>query len=294
MTRTQPLHMCGLTCALRLVMVAASGFSIYNVHAGVTDAGVFVSLGALSTMTLGDTLIVRPGDARVQGARIRPYTTHWRVSYQGADGKPLSGGPRRTTSWYDTVSVTTSDGRRIIHRRQTLYASDSALLEVLDNWANGETLAPLRTELRVGKQPLATRTYEGTRIVGADPDSTAPNGVRRVSVQTAEPVFDFYGGIFDVFLAALPLRQGLVVKLPTDDPTADAGTGLTWTTLSVIGRDTIATESRGPVESWRIEAPAAGTNKAHFVFWVADNAPYLVRMWYVGPRGGKQIWDITS
>lgn len=244
----------------------------------------------------GDTVVIRPGGGFIDGRRVHPYTTHWRVTYQMPDGRMVAGGPRRTVSWYDTVTVSTDEGKRVLHRRQTLYAPDSVLLEVLDNWADARTMVPFRSQLSLTNKPLTTRVYGGRRITGLDPDSTAPNGTRQVDVTVSEPVFDFYGGLYDVFLAALPLRPGLVVKLPTDDPTAREGAGLMWTSLTVIGREAIATDTpRGRVDTWRVEAPAAGgVAGVHFVFWIADEAPYLVRMWYVGPRGGRQVWDITQ
>ena len=242
-----------------------------------------------------DTIVVRPGSDFVDGRRLHRYTTHWRVTYQTPDGMTIAGGPRRTVSWYDTVTTTDSGAPRI-HRRQTLYAPDSLLLEVVDNWADARTMAPIRTELRLTSHPLSTRDYNGRKIIGVSPDSTTTDGKQHVDVTVAEPVFDFYGGMFDLFIAALPLRPNLVVRLPTDDQTAREGAGLMWTTLTVVGRETISTDTPGGrIATWRVEAPAASASSgAHFVFWVREQAPYLIRMWYVGPRGGRQVWDITS
>lgn len=196
----------------------------------------------------------------------------------------------RVVSWFDTVTVVTEDGRRVLHRRQTLFGPGANLLETIDNRVDALTLAPIRTEARYHGARASYRNYDGAHVSGADPDSNAAGGMRTVDITLPQRVFDFYGGLFDVFLAALPLRDGLTVAIPTDDPTATARSGLTWATIAVTRRDTIAA-ARGPIPTWRIEANAAGGG-ARFVFWIADAPPYLTRMWYVGPRGGKQVWDI--
>jgi hypothetical protein len=237
--------------------------------------------------------VVLAGDPVVAGKRIKPYTAHWTVTYQMSDGRVIPGGPTRVTSWFDTVSVETVEGRSLLHRRQILYAPDGSLLETLDNWVDAATLIPTRTVARYGSAKLSVRQFDRDSVWGVDPDSTAPGGERKVSVRIPQPIFDFYGGLFDVFVAALPLRPGLAVRIPTDDPTAQGGSGLTWATITVIGRDTVATAGRGNVAAWRAEANAAGQSRAHFVFWIADKPPYLIRMWYVGPHGGKQVWDIV-
>lgn len=235
---------------------------------------------------------LRPGDRSVDGARIKPHTMKWRLTYQTPTGSPVSGGPRRVAAWYDSVRRERVDGRTVLHRRQVLRAPTDSVLEVIDNWVDPRTLAPIRTENRYPGNKLSRRDYHGTQVAGFDPDSTLPSGRKVVDVTLAEPVFDFFGGLYDLLLAALPLRAGYAIRMPTDDGSADAGSALQWTTITVVGRESIAVgDSSRPEAAWHVTTNRTAIGS--FEFWIADRSRLMLKMWYIGPRGGRQVWDVA-
>ena len=234
---------------------------------------------------------VRPGDDAVSGVRIRPHTNRWKISYVTAAETLATASPARVAEWYDTVTISSDVGSRVLHRRQTLALRDGAIMETIDNWADAASLAPRRTESHRPKGGISVREFRRTRITGFDSDSAAPGGRRNVDATIAMPAFDFFGGMYDVLMAALPLCAGYRVRIPTVFESSPGAPSLQWVTLSVLGRERIATGTPlGAVDVWHVET--GPTPMGHFEFWIADAARNMVRMWYVGPRGGRQVWDV--
>ncbi len=246
---------------------------------------------ALAQGTDTATAIVLLPGAELNTARLAPpWSNRWRITYQLPDGREVPGGATRVALWYDSVGLVTEGGRQLLHRRQVLYNPANTLLETIDNWVDPHTLAPVRTQTRYPASGVSLRTYDGAHVTGSDPDTSAADGVRRINVTLAQAPFDFFGGLYDVLIAALPLRAGYVARIPADYSGAPGGAALQWVTLRVLGREQLAAYSGGPASVWHVETGA--TPMGRFAFWVTEQPPHLVRMWYIGPRGGKQIWNV--
>lgn len=251
------------------------------------------SLGAQQTPIPVDSAVpaVRPGDGTVNGAAIRPHSNRWVITYFMPDGELVPGGPRRVATWYDSVSLTPLADRQTLHRKQVLLAPGGGVpLETIDSWADPASLAPIRTENHYASGGASLREYHGSRVTGFDPDSAAPDGTRKVDVTLPEPVFDFFGGMYDLLLSGFPLQTGYRVRFPADFGGAKEGAALQWVTITVTGREAIDAGASGTLATWHVVT--GPTPVGRFEFWIADQTPYMIRMWYIGPRGGRQVWSM--
>jgi hypothetical protein len=274
----------------RLVVVLASALLLSTPIAAHATGSLPPSWSVSDTDSVSFEA-ARPGDGTVSGARIKPHTNRWKMSYVTAAETLATPNPSRVAEWYDTVTISSDGGSRVLHRRQTLAQRDGAIMETIDNWADAGTLAPRRTESHRSKGGVSVREFRGTRITGFEPDSAAPGVKRNVDTTIAMPAFDFFGGMYDVLIAALPLRAGYRVRIPTVFEPSPGAASLQWVTLSVLSREQIAIATPlGAVDAWHVET--GSTPMGHFEFWIADATRNMVRMWYVGPRGGRQVWDV--
>lgn len=244
-----------------------------------------------SAASPADTL--RPGDPRVDARHIVPHTNHWSITYQTPDGHVVPGGPSRVASWFDTVTIDKLDGRAALHRRQVLRVASGAVMEIIDTWIDRRTFAPIETRSYYPAQRTESlRRYAGVHVTGFDPDSTAPNGRKLVDTVLAEPVFDFFGGSYDLLLSAFPLRAGFRAVFPADLGGATGGVALTWVAVTVTGKEEVDGGSIGRVSAWHVVTDS--TSLGRFEFWIAEKSPYMIRMMYIGPRGGRQIWNVAA
>ena len=233
---------------------------------------------------------VRPGDGTVRGDAILPHTNRWIITYFTPAGAAIPGGPGRVATWYDSVWVTPLAGRPALRRKQVLLGPGGTALETLESWADRRSMAPIRTEGRYAGGTASLREYRASHVTGFDPDTAAPGGRKAVDTTLAEPVFDFFGGMYDLLLSGFPLHEGYRARFPADLGGARGGAALQWVTLTVTGREVIDTGTAGKAETWHVITGPLPVGR--FEFWIADRPPYLMRMWYIGPRGGKQVWNV--
>ena len=258
--------------------------------AGGNLAAAVLVAGIASAQQAPDTTAtpLLPGDAAVSGLGIRPHTHRWLITYFTPDGHPVPGGRQRVATWYDSVRTTTLAERPTLYRKQVLLAPGDAPLEVIESWAEPRSLAPIRTVSHNADGTTSTRDYRGARVTGYDPDSTAPGGRKLIDTTLAGAPFDFFGGMYDLLLDGFPLRAGYRVRFPADLGGARGGAALEWVTVSVASRDTVETGPGQSVPAWHVVT--GPTSVGRFEFWIAADPHYMVRMWYIGPRGGKQVW----
>lgn len=258
--------------------------------AGAAALAAVLLAQTASAQQTGDTTAsaVRPGDGTVDGRGIRPHTHRWLITYFTPDGRPVPGGPKRVATWYDTVRIITLAGHAALHRKQVLLAAGDAPLEVIDSWAEPRSLAPIRTVSQNADGTTSLREYRGAHVTGYDPDSAAPGGRKSIDTTLAVAPFDFFGGMYDLLLAGFPLRDGYRARFPADLGGARGGASLEWVTIAVASRDTIDTGTAQPVPAWHVVT--GPTSVGRFEFWIGPDPRYMVRMWYIGPRGGKQVW----
>ena len=142
-------------------------------------------------------------------------------------------------------------------------------------------MAPVHGEARSSDGGWMLRDFSGSRVTTTIKE--AGGSARTVTTTTAEPVFDFHGGMTGLLLAALPLRAGFEARLPgIGDRDAD------YTQIRVVRRETVSAGRLGKVSAWMVEI---GPRPAASIYWIVKGAPYVVRAVVRGPRAYGS-WDM--
>ncbi len=234
--------------------------------------------------------LLLPGDRRVEGRRVRPYTNRWKITYRTPTGAAADGGPGRAGMWYDTLAIVRRDARRELLRRQTLLNPAGEVLEVIDNYVDPVTLAPILSETRSKGGGISRRSFAGARVSGFDLDSATATSRSTIDTTLAEPVFDYFGGLFGILLVGFPLRNGFVAEFPTNFGGASGPDGLTHVTVTALGTERI---DAGPLGRVMARHVTSKTPQWTFDYWLSDRPPYIIRLVLTGPRGGKQIYEMV-
>jgi hypothetical protein len=98
--------------------------------------------------------------------------------------------------------------------------------------------------------------------------------------------------MFGVLLATFPLREGYTATFPTDPPeykNKEGAEPVEWLTFRVTGRESVAAGPGRQVEAWVVETDMSF---GHDKFWLTREPPYVIKLIYTGPRGGKQVFEM--
>ncbi len=233
---------------------------------------------------------VVPGDVSVQGSRIEPYTNAWRMIQRRPDGtvQPIG-------SWLDSVDVVLLGGVEYLRRIQTSLDREGGVQNRQVHIVNRASMVPHQshTDAQGRTKQLA---FGPQAIVGSV--SFVPGApAMEVRTESPAPAFDFE--IAGVFLVALYLQPGDTVEFPsyTLEPTGmtDAGLpkGMRVVSESITAvahaAESVRAGSLGELEATRVVVPRGG--RRTLTFWLAEQAPYIVRLSVTTPRG-TIIWEM--
>ena len=209
------------------------------------------------------------GDGTVSAARLRPYDNAFVVTMTLADGRVLQPG-----IWSDQLRLRTVDGRQAFVRTQGLaYFNGMVMTSV--NVFDPVTFAPISN---IQNNPDGSRerwSFRGLavegRLTGA---GQAAETVQNLSL--SRPSYDFNCCMRSLLPAAVRLRAGLTFTVPAVEVAGDPREIV----YHVVGREHVRAGFRGTIEAWHVETdgPGGGT----ISFWIADTAPFLVRMTLTG------------
>jgi hypothetical protein len=226
---------------------------------------------------------INAGNLLMQGSNIHAYDNVWLVTLHYNDGRVVERG--LSTDHVRPIEV---NGKRYLSRieseagvsalpGQPPTSTSSSTFNIFD----GITLAPLHGESRSSDGDSMVREFDGRRVVTRTRD---PGAVEQATtVTTAEPAFDFHGGMTGLLLAALPLKPGFHVRL--------AGIGdrdFDYSEIRVIRQELVAAGRLGKVRAWLVEI---GPTPAHSIYWISKRAPYVIRAIVNSPRGYAS-WDM--
>ena len=230
------------------------------------------------------SLRVSVGDPVMRVSVLRPYTNRWRVSLHGKDGKLLA----ETAVWTDELTAVRVNGASCFQRTQiATFSKDGAVVGKTEtvNVFDAKTMAPVsRTFTRHASVPGQA---EETRVQfkgGAVRFHRTLNGKEESSAaDLPQAAFDFYGGMYGILIAPLPLREGLRFSLPSVGETAPT---LSWVDFTVVGREDVDAGPRGRLKAWLVEAD---TESGPMKFWITNRAPYIIRLEYTMKDNGL-LW----
>jgi hypothetical protein len=227
------------------------------------------------------------GDPLVRGDNLRPFKNQWHLSVTTADGKKLED----AGTWTDEMTAVTVDGR--VCWKRTQFATYKA--------KNGEVRATSKTINTFDRRTLApvyrefekrVAGYENTRVKISFGEKSlkiesTEQGHTEVKELTTSPAFDFYGGVYAVLWAALPLKQGFTATFPSYTE-GEHPEEVRQVTYKVTGRESVDAGPRGKVNAWVIESD---TMIGLLKYWISEDAPYIIRMDFTQKNGA--LWVLT-
>jgi hypothetical protein len=226
------------------------------------------------------------GDARVDASFIKPYKNRWKETLATSDHRIIDRGV-----WSDEVQYAEYQGRRVLKRVITVTRPSGKVEVTFTLMVDPRTFEPVMTEENRGGQSLLRFDFQGRRVSGRRPPQVLGGQPRAIEVKLPTRVFDFYGGMNDLFLAVLPLREGYAAKIPcfsgTIGPEADPK-AITWTMMEVKRREPITTGSGEKVMAWVVET---NTAVGFYKVWVTREPPYVIKTVFLGPGGGRLQYD---
>lgn len=230
---------------------------------------------------------VAVGDALVNGGRLQPFKNEWGMKVIKPDGTVLP----NVGTWTDEMEAVEVGERpcwkRTQHATYKRQNGEVAMTNTTVNVFDRKTFAPVSREF--GKRENKGES-SGTKITFGEHSmkvENTENGKTEVKELPASYAFDFYGGIYAVLWAALPLRDGFSATFPSyaEDEHPEVVTPVTY---KVVGHETTEAGARGKVDAWVVESD--GTI-GHLKYWVSKDAPYVIRMDYTQKNGA--LWVLT-
>lgn len=246
-------------------------------------------LSACWLLALGSAVsasTIRPGDSVIDGTKIVPYVTVWNVTVVSPDGKMADGG-----TWRDRVRMTLLNGRPALLREQIVDAAPPRTPEMFSVWVDPKTMAPLATQFVSVDGTSIRHEFDGKtdRVHTLTPESGFTLDDNRLALEA--PAFDFYGGLFGLLLRAMPLEVGksFTFTALTENPDPPYTSDFT---AAVSRAETIPAGYMGKADTLVVELDAI--KNVHYTFWIAQQAPYIIKLELRGPRGGKLIWTLPD
>jgi|GEM_PF-2103371 len=230
---------------------------------------------------------VVPGDAQVKGAILKPYKNLWRVRITHANGKVDDVG-----SWSDELTADKLDGRDIYRRTQVSLMQGEFSIHI--NAFDAQTLAPISADVGGfgsdgGMDPKRHfhRDFNGAKIHLHATNPRLPSGSRDVEATLDTAPFDFFGGMYGIIIAGMPLKQGYAATFPAVQEFQNVQE---WVNLSVAGKEQVSAGRQGMVEVWKVDVVTSSSGKMEF--WIVEKAPYIIKLVNTLPDGEKWAWEM--
>jgi hypothetical protein len=259
------------------------------VYAGGVRTVIVAGLLATSLWGAGQPptpVLLRVGDARINARALQPYNARWKETLVDPAHQVVDRGFRD-----DRLERLAINGRESLVRTVIVSQPDGTVRESMRVVVDGATFAPIRSEWQAGGRSFEFdfhgQSIAGVRIIepGAAPS--------KISTAVWQPMFDFYGGMTDLFLAVLPRTPG-VYSFPAALATAGAGAPidrLDWPLVEAIGEDVARGAGGKTIKAWRVEA---NTPYGFFKVWVTDAPPYVVRTVILQGPGTRITYELMQ
>jgi hypothetical protein len=222
--------------------------------------------------------VIKVGDPSIDGSFLKPYKNAWKVVYAFPGKEPFLVG-----TWTDELAPVEIDGRHLLKRTQM---ADYAKYNVVSTYVNvfdPKTMAPVSMDFKRNDTGEWThRDFENTVVKYRRVDSTDETKTQTGQLEMKEPIFDYNGGMYGVFLAALPLKEGFKAIFPTLSEDRDE---LDRITVSVGKQELVDAGPGKQVMAWPVDTEGKYANNSHSIFWVTKEPPYVIKLVTVIPTG---------
>jgi hypothetical protein len=221
-----------------------------------------------------------PGDPAIDGSSLKPYKNAWKVVHAFPGKEPFLVG-----TWTDELAETEVGGRRLFKRTQTADYAKYHIVTTYVNVFDPKTMAPISEDFkRSDTGEWAHRDFDRASVKFSR-QSSAQAKLETGELKLSSPVFDYNGGMYGVLLAALPLKEGLKVSLPTLSEDRDEQE---WVTVTVGKPELVDAGPGKQVMAWPIDTEANYANQSHSIFWVTNESPYVIKLVTIIP-GAKWV-----
>lgn len=229
---------------------------------------------------------INVGDSIVDGLKLQPYSNQWAMTRTSSDGTVLVD----AGTWKDEITLVTMNGKSCLQRTQSasFKKGNGEIAAVTRNVNIFErvTLAPLlriyEKHVAGGKDSKVTIKFKANSMT----IETIENGTTQTREVPTSIAFDFYGGVYAVLWAALPLKEGFSATYPSylEDEHPET---ISWVTMKVTGSEMIQT---GPDKKRMALTVESDTLLGFLKYWITDERPYIMRMDFTQPDG--TLWQL--
>ena len=178
----------------------------------------------------------------MDGSIVKDYTNKWKVTYIAADGTET---PNKI--WTDYGQIIELDGKKYFHRVQDLYDPKMNLQNTWINMVEHETLAPVSFSTLSPRGKFSHYNFSGVKITGSTNLASKENNSTPVEVQLEEAVYDW--NLYGMLLVGLPLKKGLIAKMPFYGPQANQ---LKWLVASIQGKEDLELPNGNGISTFKI------------------------------------------
>jgi hypothetical protein len=236
-----------------------------------------VVLGGSSVWSEDAPAPIRPGDARLSGATLKPYKNAWKVVYAFPGKEPFLVG-----TWTDELEPVEVDGRHLLKRSQMAGYAKYHIVTTYVNVFDPKTMAPVSMDFkRSDTGEWAHRDFEGSKV-RYDRAATNSDPAQKGELKLGEDIFDYNGGLYGVLLASLPLKEGLKATFPTLSEDRDE---LDWITIKVGKEELVDAGPGKQVLAFPVDTEGNYANKSHSIFWITKEPPYVIKLVTTIPSG---------
>lgn len=212
-----------------------------------------------------DTVVVRPGDPRVEAERLVPHRATWQVRQLPADGEPTVTGFR--TEMY---AWSTEDGRPVTLLRQFQVDTVGVLTLDIEAVFERSSFRPIRIRERLPASGVwaESRYADGSVSGRLKPD--AETAAREFHTDLPEPVWD----PFNALLFFMDWQEGDVIRYPIWNRAGEGA--VTIREIRVEAPEELALPDGETVRTWR--AVVSNRGGPGWTMWVRPEPPYFWRL----------------
>jgi hypothetical protein len=225
-----------------------------------------------------DTLLVFPGSPLVRGTGIEEHSSRTVLRSGSPDGEP-----RGTITNY--MEIGDSAGRKVIRFRtegEIAGPGGARNTYTLRQTFDRETLQPLGFHA-VGSAGRETSfRIDTTQVTGW---SKAPDGERSPFAKELSRRA-FHAGATDIILGVLPLRTGLVVRMPVWSP----GMPEVDERIYTVGDSVRVSMGGRMLRGWTVEERSVRRNAVIGTMVALAGVPFMETYDVVGPDGSRSFW----
>ena len=142
-----------------------------------------------------------------------------------------------------------------------------------------KTLASIASEHRFADGTWRKRSFAGTTVTQSEGRAGDDAGTTKTFAMP-EPVLNVFDGMSGTVLSALRLADGARFAVPA----IDADGSFVLAPFHVLRHETIAAGRLGRMRTAVVDA--GGT-----LYWIADRAPYVVKITSPARNGDVAVWD---